>query len=104
MTAGAYPYAWLQGSRDLLFQRRRSKEPVPIPGSTISLPGLLNKTVVEAAALDGQRVPWSVLPDTPLVATIELVEGARRVMAACMAAGASDRPKLPALMETLRYH
>jgi hypothetical protein len=97
MTAGTHPYAWLRSHVTLMIQRRRSVEPV------LTLPGLLNKHVLEAAVLDGQRIPWSVLPDVPGLSTSALEEGARGVMEACLAATPSDRPKLPALLEMFKY-
>jgi hypothetical protein len=104
MTAGTYPYAWLRGNSTLMVQRRRSAEPVPVfPGSPITLPGLLYKQVLEAASLDGQCVPWSIVPDVPGLPTYELEEGGRGLMIACLATTPSDRPKLPALLESSRY-
>jgi hypothetical protein len=103
LTAGTYPYAWLRGNWILMSQRRRSAEPVPVPGLAATLPGLLNKHVLEAAALDGQRIPWSIVPDVPHLSTSQLVEEAQGVMVACLAAEPSDRPRLLVLLESFKY-
>jgi hypothetical protein len=102
LTAGTYPYAWLRSHVTLMVQRRCSSEPVPIPGSSVKLPGLLNASVLEAAALDGQSIPWKVLPDVPGLSSAGLEVKARGLIAACLAANPSDRPKLSVLQESLK--
>lgn len=84
-------------------QRRRSSDPVPVPGFRATLPGLATKNVLEAAELDGERVPWAIAPDLPWLCSTELEQALRRVMVHCLAYLPEARPKLAALEETLRY-
>jgi hypothetical protein len=60
MTCGDAPFWWLLENSILLAQRRCSADPIRIPGSRFSLPGLLGKTTLEAAALDSEPVTWRV--------------------------------------------
>jgi hypothetical protein len=60
MTCGDAPFWWLLENMTLLAQRRRSADPVRIPGSRFSLPGLLGKNTLQAAALDSETVAWRV--------------------------------------------
>jgi hypothetical protein len=83
-------------------QRRRSKDPVPVPGSRYTLPGLADKHVLEAAEVDGERVPWAIAPDLPWLPTVELEQAVRRVMVECLAYLPESRPKLTALGQSLR--
>ncbi len=106
LTGGTYPYAWLLKDPvvgfPLLQQRRRSKDPVPVPGSRVTLPGLADKHVLEAAEVNGERVPWAIAPDLPWLSTVELEQAVRRVMVECLAYLPDSRPKLTALGESLR--
>ncbi len=101
LTAGTHPFAWLRANIPLMYQRRRSGQPVAAPGFSSFAPGLLNMHVLEAADLDRQRVPWALLPDLPGLPTSELEVEAQRLMVACLHATASSRPRLSALLESL---
>jgi serine/threonine protein kinase len=60
MTCGDAPFWWLLEHPTILVQRRRSRDPIRIPGSRFSLPGLLGKNTLQAAALDSEPVTWRV--------------------------------------------
>ncbi len=106
LTGGRWPFHWLAGNASsiaLLRLRRQSAEPVPVPapdGSVHLWPGLLNKSVLEAAELDRVRIPWCVntgaSPGSP-----GRLEELKAVMAECLAADPGARPKLPALVQRL---
>ena len=68
------------------------------------MPGLADKHVLEAAEVDGERVPWAIAPDLPWLSTVELeqAQAVRRVMVECLAYLPESRPKLTALGESLR--
>ena len=106
LTGGTYPYTWLLKDPvfgfPLLKQRRWSKHPVPVPGSRMTLPGLGDKHVLEAAEVDGERVPWAIAPDLPWLSTVELEQAVRDVMVECLAYLPESRPKLTALGQSLR--
>ena len=102
LTGGTHPYSWLCAVIGLFMQRRRSKDPVPVPGSRMTLPGLADKHVLEAAEVDGERVSWAIAPDLPWLSTVELEQAVRRVMVDCLAYLPESRPKLTALGESLR--
>ena len=101
LTGGTHPYTWLRSHDTLLMQRRRSKDPVPV-GGRVTVPGLGDKHVLEAAEVDGERVPWAIAPDLPWLSTVELEQAVRRVMVDCLAYLPEARPKLTALGESLR--
>ena len=100
LTGGTHPYSWFRGFENILISRRRSTAPVPVPGSRA--PGLADKHVLEAAEVDGERVPWAIAPDLPWLSTVELEQAVRRVMVDCLAYLPESRPKLTALGESLR--
>jgi hypothetical protein len=60
MTCGNAPFWWMPGTAQLLLEQRCSKDPIRIPGTTFSAPGLLGKSTLQAAALDSEPVPWRV--------------------------------------------
>ena len=68
----------------------------------MTLPGLGDKHVLEAAEVDGERVPWAIAPDLPWLSTVELEQAVRRVMVDCLAYLPESRPKLTALGQSLR--
>ncbi len=102
LTGGTWPFHWLAGNGTmlaLLRQRRQSAAPVPVPapdGSEHLWPGLLNKSVLEAAELDRVRIPWCVNTDGSPGSPGRL-EDVKAVMAQCLTADPGARPKLPAL-------
>ena len=100
LTGGIHPYSWFQGFEFILIRRRRSTDPVVLPGSRA--PGLAGKHVLEAAEVDGERVSWAIAPDLPWLSTVELEQAVRRVMVDCLAYLPESRPKLTALGESLR--
>jgi hypothetical protein len=63
LTAGTRPFHWLARNEPLLIERLTSAGPVEIPGTDVTLPGLLNKNVLEAAELDRKPIPWCVRAD-----------------------------------------
>jgi len=102
LTGGTHPYSWFQTFEFFLIRRRRSTDPVTVPGSRAPQPGLADKHVLEAAEVDGERVPWAIVPDLPWLSTVELGQAVRRVMVDCLAYLPESRPKLTALGESLR--
>ena len=93
LTAGTPPFHWLLGNTQLLGQRLASADPVEVPGTDVALPGLLHKSVLEAAELDRKPIPWCVRADTTLGSAGRL-EGVKGLMASCLALRPEDRPKL----------
>jgi hypothetical protein len=100
LTGGTHPYSWFQGFEFILIRRRRSTDSVALPGGRV--PGLAGKHVLEAAEVDGERVPWAIAPDLPWLSTVELEQAVRRVMVDCLEYLPESRPKLTALGESLR--
>ncbi len=100
LTAGTPPFHWLAGNTQLLVQRLTSADPVDIPDTDVTVPGLLHKNVLEAAELSRKPIPWCVQADaTPGSAgRLEEVKG---LMASCLALSPEDRPKLPDLHRTV---
>ena len=96
LTAGTPPFHWLGGNTQLLVQRLTSADPVEIPDTDVTVPGLLHKNVLEAAELGGKPVPWCVQADATLGSAGRLAE-VKGLMAACLALSPEDRPKLPDL-------
>ena len=99
LTGGTHPYSWFRGFENILISRRQSAVPVDVPGGRV--PGLADKHVLEAAEVDGERVPWAIAPDLPWLSTVELEQAVRRVMVDCLAYLPESRPKLTALGESL---
>ncbi len=60
MTCGNAPFWWLLENAQLLRERRCSSGPVRLPGTTLSVPGLLGKSTLQAAAIDGENLTWRV--------------------------------------------
>ena len=100
LTGGTHPYSWFRGFENILISRRQSAVPVDVPGGRV--PGLADKHVLEAAEVDGERVPWAIVPDLLWLSTMELEQAVRRVMVDCLAYLPESRPKLTALGESLR--
>jgi hypothetical protein len=92
MTAGLVPFHWHSRTQNLLWDRRRSD--TPVPGFPAPLPGLLNKSVLEAADIDGVRVPWCTKVADP---TGFSLEEAKAILAALLVAEPKSRPSLRAL-------
>jgi hypothetical protein len=63
MTCGDAPFWWLFENAILLSQRRSRADPVPIPGTTFSVPGLRGKSSLQAAVVDSQPITWRVRLD-----------------------------------------
>jgi hypothetical protein len=99
LTGGTHPYSWFRGFENILISRRQSAVPVDVPGGRV--PGLADKHVLEAAEVDGERVPWAIVPDLLWLSTMELEQAVRRVMVDCLAYLPESRPKLTALGESL---
>jgi len=96
LTAGTPPFHWLGGNTQLLVQRLTSADPVEIPDTDVTVPGLLHKNVLEAAELSRKPIPWCVQADATLGSAGRLAE-VKGLMAACLALSPEDRPKLPDL-------
>ncbi len=93
LTAGTPPFHWLLGNTQLLVQRLASADPVEIAGTDVTLPGLLHKSVLEAAELDRKSIPWCVRVDGSPGSAWRLEE-LKGLMASCLALRPEDRPKL----------
>jgi hypothetical protein len=99
LTAGTPPFHWLLRNTQLLAQRLISAEPVEIPGTEYSVPGLLHTNVLEAAEnVDHKPIPWCVQADATPGTAGRLAE-VKCLMASCLALSPNDRPKLPSLHE-----
>jgi serine/threonine protein kinase len=96
LTAGTLPFHWLSRLPQLLIERLTSADPVEIPGTDMEVPGLLHKSVLEAAELDRKPIPWCVQADATPGSAGRLAE-VKGLMAACLALSPEDRPKLPDL-------
>jgi hypothetical protein len=103
LTAGVPPFHWLAGDLEselLLGRRRASAGRVPLPGLRSGLPGLLGRSVLEAAVEDGEAIPWCVRTGGALDGPGAL--GAlHQLVAQCLAGDASARPLVPALHSAL---
>ncbi len=97
LTAGTAPYHWLLGDTSSAVQRLASAEPVHGPGSR-ALIGLLNKSVLEAAAIDGVEIPWRVQVDSMTGDQGRLAE-LKDLMMSCWAVDPSSRPRLQSLVQ-----
>jgi hypothetical protein len=65
LTAGHVPFHFLLDNVPLLLARRKSAGPVRVTGVRgVGAEGLRGKTMVEAAAIDGVSIPWTVQPNT----------------------------------------
>jgi hypothetical protein len=96
LTAGTPPFHWLAGNTQLLVQRLTSAGPVEIPDTDVEVPGLLHKSVLEAAELSRKPIPWCVRADaTP--GSGQRLEEVKGLMTACLALSPKDRPMLAAL-------
>lgn len=100
LTAGTPPFHWCDEFLQLLHARRRSKEPVRVPGVPVPAPGLLGKSVVEAAEVDGVRVPWCV-QDDELPGSPGRLVALQKVMGQCLQADPRDRPALTQVLDCL---
>ena len=100
LTAGTTPFHWLAVNPLLFTLRRASRDPVLIPGTPFTMPGLLGKSVLEVAAADGIDVPWCVRVDgSP--GSLERLEALKAVVTQCLAAEPGGRPKVAALLDTV---
>jgi hypothetical protein len=100
LTAGVPPFHWLATDLEsslLLARRRATRDPVPIPGLRVGLPGLLGKSVLQVAEDDGVAVPWRVRS----VAGSGGLDGVRGVVTQCLSPSPEDRPKVPTLLASL---
>ncbi len=84
LTAGTPPFHWLLGNTQLLAQRLISSDPVDIPGTEYTVPGLLHKNVLEAAVVDRKPIPWCVQGDATPGSAGRLAE-VKGLMASCLA-------------------
>jgi hypothetical protein len=81
LTCGDVPFWWLLKNMSLLYQRRCSAEPVEIPGTDFTVPGLKNMNTLVAAAVDKKAPTWRVrLGDVPgsgtrLQEVVSIMEG-----------------------------
>ena len=96
LTAGTPPFHWLGGNTQLLVQRLTSADPVEIPDTDVTVPGLLHKNVLEAAELSRKPIPWCVQADATPGSAGRLAE-VKGLMTSCLALSPEDRPKLPDL-------
>ncbi len=96
LTAGTVPFHWLSRNSQLLIERLTSSEPVEIPGTEYTVPGLLHKNVLEAAEVDRKPIPWCVHAGATPGSAGRLVE-VKDLVASCLTPRPEDRPKLPDL-------
>ncbi len=97
LTGGDIPFFWLADSMALLVKRRNSRDPVRLPGARgMTVPGLLGKSVLQAAALDEEPITWRVGVEGSLGSTGRLQE-VIALMGMCWAEDPSTRPKLRAM-------
>ncbi len=100
LTAGTAPFHWLLlGDTSSAVQRLTtgSAAPVDVPGAGLH-PGLLNKNVLEAAAIDGVEIPWRVQVDNMTGDQGRLAE-LKDLMMSCWALDPSSRPRLQSLVQ-----
>lgn len=103
LTGGSPPFAWLLDNGQLFLQRRASEEPVPVPGARAPLPGLRGKSVLQAAAIDEQPVPWCVQAGPKAGAGSQRrCEALGRLMERCLAKNPAERPRVSELQEEVR--
>jgi hypothetical protein len=93
LTAGPPPFHWLLGNTQLLVQRLASADPDEIPSTDVMLPGLLHKSVQEAAELDRKPIPWCVRADATAGSAGRLEE-VKELMASCLALRPEDQPRV----------
>jgi serine/threonine protein kinase len=106
LTGGVPPFHWLitkeelRVSVGLFIARRRTSEPVLIPGVGRA-EGLLGKSVIEVANADGSVViPWCVRGPGTLGDAKRLNE-TRALLESCLAANPASRPTTEALMDSI---
>jgi hypothetical protein len=103
LTGGTAPFHWLVTDLQsglLLEKRRATAGLVPVPGTPFTMPGLLGKSVLEVAALDGKSIPWCVRVDGSPGSGGRL-EALKAVVTQCLAAEPGGRPKVAALLDTV---
>ncbi len=100
LTAGTPPFHWLARNAQLLIERLTSADPVEIPDTDVTVPGLLHKNVLVAAELGGKPIPWCVQADATPGSAGRLAE-VKGLMTSCLALSPEDRPKLPDLHHTV---
>jgi hypothetical protein len=93
LTGGTAPFHWLTGDPHLLVLRRQSAGMV-----AEGVPSLRGKSVLEAAAIDRQEIPWRVRASS-LPGSAARLETVKSMLADCLALEPSARPKLPDLLE-----
>jgi hypothetical protein len=97
LSAGHVPFFWLLRDVTLLIDRRRSSAPVPIPFVPGPGPaGLLGKSVLEAAAMDGVAIPWTVRTQS-----LAALVAAQALVARCCKENPSVRVHMGALSRAL---
>ncbi len=100
LTAGSPPFGWLLDNPQLFLQRRATADPVPVPGAREPLPGLLGKSVLEAAVIDRVSLPWCVQAG-PLAGSgtgsQARCEALGQLLTRCLARDPAHRPKLSEL-------
>ncbi len=60
MTCGDAPFWWQLKHISLLYERRCSADPVELPGTEVTVAGLLGKNTLQAAVIDRKPVTWRV--------------------------------------------
>ncbi len=104
LTGGTPPFHWLAADvaeTITLGKRRATAGRVPFPGLRGGLPGLLGKSVLEAAEEDGEAIPWCVQAGGSHGGPGRLRE-LQALLAQCLAREPEVRPKLPALLTAFR--
>jgi hypothetical protein len=94
LTGGLEPFHWLSRNPMVVWDRRRSEDPIPLGGCMLA--GLRGKSVLEAAAIDGEAIPWRVrVEGSPgSAARLEELKG---VLASLLTADPKARPTLRAV-------
>jgi hypothetical protein len=96
LTAGHLPYEWALDNVSLLRARLVTDGHVPLAGvAGPGAVGLLGKSVVEAAVIDGVRIPWTVREPGQLLAE------AQALITLCCAQDPSARITVAALAQAL---
>jgi hypothetical protein len=113
LTSGVPPFHWVVSGRGgsagqihwSLFAMRRSSDSavtvtIPGAGSTVTVPGLKGKSVLEAASMEQVAVPWCVRPGH-LSRGPQRVEALKELLAACVREDPGARPDLAEVLAVL---
>jgi serine/threonine protein kinase len=97
LTGGQAPFHWLLSNTTMLRQRRRTKTAIRVPGTQTTVPGLGDKSVLEAAAVDGVAVNFRFGVDATSEPS-DCMASLQAIMKRCLAIDPSARWSLPSLL------